>query len=442
MKVFLQSLGCDKNLVDAEHMTALLSKAGIGLTDDPAEAEVLLVNTCCFIGDAKEESIQAILDLAQEKREDQALVVCGCLAERYREEIPSELPEVDAMFGTASWTQVVSVVKEAAAGKRREEFLPLSTPERSAPRRLTVPGSHYGYLKIAEGCDRHCTYCVIPSVRGPYRSVPAEELVAEARSLVSQGAREVILVAQETTIYGKDVPGSKGLPDLLRRLSEIEDLSWIRLLYCYPEAVTEELLSEIRDNPKVCDYLDVPVQHIADPILKAMGRGVTGREIEEKIRLIRETVPGIALRTTLMTGFPGETEEDHQALLSFVKRTDFDRLGVFCYSREEGTAADTMEPQVPEEVKERRREELMEAASAGSLRRNEKLIGQVLPVLVEGFLPDEGAYAARSYRDAPEVDGLVFFESERELLTGEMRRVRIREAGPYDLWGSYYEPAE
>lgn len=438
MKILFVSLGCDKNLVDSEVMLGLLTRRGFSLTDDEREADVIVINSCSFIGDAKEESIETILEMAKQKEAGRckALIVAGCLAERYQKEILSELPEIDGVVGTTAYDQIVEAVEEVLAGHvpYRAFYSIDKTPKRTAPRVVTT-GGYYAFLKIAEGCDKRCTYCVIPQVRGRYRSVPLEDLVAEAEELCRGGVRELILVAQETTLYGVDLYGKKMLPELLRRLAKISSLVWIRIQYCYPEEITEELVQVIREEPKVCSYLDIPIQHASDRILKRMGRRTTRADLTGRIQYLREQVPGIALRTTLISGFPGETEEDHQCLLEFVEEMEFDRLGVFAYSQEENTPAAQMPDQVPENVKEARRQEIMELQQEISLARSESLVGETLLVMIEGKLPEENAYVGRTYRDAPGVDGYIFIQTDRDLLSGDFAWVRVTGALEYDLMG-------
>ncbi len=437
MKVCLISLGCDKNLVDSEYMMGLLHDAGHTFTDAEEEAEAIIVNSCCFIGDAKQESIETILRMARYRESGalKKLIVTGCLAERYTGEILSELPEVDAVLGTTSY-EALAAALEAEHGfveKRPLTYLPL--PETT---RMGSAGGYVSYLKIAEGCDKHCTYCVIPGVRGRYRSVPMERLVSEAEALVLQGARELILVAQETTLYGTDLYGKKSLPELLRKLCGIEDLSWIRILYCYPEEITDELVQVMKEEPKICKYLDLPIQHASDRILKAMGRKTTRAEITERIAKLREAIPGIALRTSLIVGFPGETEEDLEELTSFLSEVRLERVGVFTYSKEEGTPAARMKPQIPKRTKEQRRRKVMLLQQQISAEKCEALKGGVEQVLVEGYLPEEEVYIGRTYRDAPGVDGNVFFPSDSSFLSGDIISVYITEAKEYDLIGEVY----
>lgn len=437
MKILFVSLGCDKNLVDSETMIGLLSRAGYCFTDDETEAEIIIVNTCCFIGDAKEESIQTILNMARLKEEGscKVLLAAGCLAQRYKDEIRTEIPELDGVLGTASYDGIVSMVEQTLAGKSYEKFESIDRRMDIVPGRVVTTGGHYAFLKIAEGCDKHCTYCVIPSVRGRYRSVPMEQLVAEARELADKGVRELILVAQETTLYGTDLYGHKALPELLRRLCAISGLYWIRLQYCYPEEITQELIDVIREEPKICHYIDMPVQHASDRILKRMGRRTNQAELKERIAHIREEIPDICLRTTLISGFPGETEEDHEELMAFVDECEFDRLGVFAYSQEEDTPAASMPDQVPEEIKEERRDEIMELQQEIAFDKCADMEGRVLDVMIEGKVADENAYVGRTYMDAPGVDGLIFVQTMTELMTGDFVRVRVTGALEYDLMG-------
>lgn len=436
IQILFVSLGCDKNLVDSEMMLGLLQDKGYGITSDEKEADVAVVNTCCFIHDAKEESIETIIELGQLKKGRlKALIVTGCLAQRYHEEIRQELPEVDAVLGSGDIAAIVEAVEEVLAGQAFEQVSDPDGQPLYFGRRLTTPGTFMGYLKLAEGCDKHCTYCIIPKIRGRYRSVPMEELLSQAEELVENGISELCLVAQETTLYGVDLYGEKKLPELLRKLSEIAGLKWIRLLYCYPEEITEELIKEIRDNPKVCHYLDMPIQHCEDSVLKRMGRRTTKTALKERILQLRELIPDMVLRTTLITGFPGETEEDHRNMLEFVDEMEFDRLGVFSYSAEEGTPAYDFPDQVPEETKERWRDELMELQQEVSRDRNRQRIGQTLPVVVDGYLYEDQMYVCRSYMDAPEIDGCVFVASKEELMTGAFIEVTITGCNEYDLIG-------
>ncbi|MCI8464984.1 MAG: 30S ribosomal protein S12 methylthiotransferase RimO [Lachnospiraceae bacterium] len=437
MKILFVSLGCDKNLVDSEEMLGLLCAAGYEFTDDETEADVIVVNTCCFIGDAKEESIHTILEMAGQKETGrcQVLIAAGCLAQRYKEEVLTEIPEVDGILGTASCDKIVAVVEETLKGKRKMALEDLGRSRKKTGSRVVTTGGHYAYLKIAEGCDKHCTYCVIPSVRGAYRSIPMEELLKEARELAERGVRELILVAQETTLYGTDLYREKRLPALLKELAKISGIYWIRLLYCYPEEITDELIETVKTEKKVCHYMDIPIQHASDRILKRMGRRTNRAEITDRIRKIREEIPDMAIRTTMITGFPGETEEDLEELLDFVDEMEFERLGVFPYSQEEGTPAAVMERQIPEEKKLTRREEIMELQQEISLAKGEAMIGRKLEVFIEGKVADEEAYVGRTYMDAPGVDGYIFVNTSLELMSGMFVRAKVTGALEYDLIG-------
>lgn len=440
MKILYVSLGCDKNLVDTEMMLGLLRRKGYSFTDDESEADIVVVNTCCFIGDAKEESINTLLEMAELKDSGQikALIAAGCLAQRYREEIQKEIPQVDAIIGTDAIAEITDAVREVLEGNGRNHYgKPGSVPVVLRDRVLTT-GGHYAYLKIAEGCNKQCTYCIIPKVRGSYRSVPVEELVGQAKQLAEQGVRELILVAQETTLYGVDLYGKKNLPELLRELAKISGIYWIRILYCYPEEITEELIETIAQEPKVCHYLDIPIQHAADDVLKRMGRRTHQDELRQQIFRLRERIPDICLRTTLISGFPGETEEDFGELYRFVNEMEFDRLGVFTYSQEEDTKAADMPDQINEEVKEFRRDELMELQQAISFEKAENMVGRVLEVMVEGKVADEDVYVTRTYRDAPGVDGYLFLNTTAVLMTGDFVRVLVTDYNEYDLIGEMY----
>jgi ribosomal protein S12 methylthiotransferase len=437
VQILFVSLGCDKNLVDSEVMLGLLQEKGYAITNEEKEADVAVINTCCFIHDAKEESIENIIEVGKLKKTGKlkALIVTGCLAQRYKDEILSELPEVDAILGTTSTESIVEAVEEALTGKGYQHFDDVDYLTPSHEKRVITSGTHMGYLKIAEGCNKRCTYCIIPKVRGNYRSVPMEDLLAQARFLVSNGIKELCIVAQETTLYGVDIYGEKRLPQLLRKLSEIEELEWIRLLYCYPEEITEELIAEIRDNPKVCHYIDMPLQHSENNILKRMGRRTTKEEITQTINRIRQEIPDIVLRTSLITGFPGETKEDHEALLAFVDEMEFNRLGVFTYSPEEDTPAAEFDNQVSEDIKDQWREEIMALQQEVSYDLNATMVGKTLKVIVEGYLYKEQMYLCRSYMDAPEIDGCVFVASEEEMLSGDFVEVKITDFNEYDLIG-------
>ena len=441
MKIVFVSLGCDKNLVDTEMMLGLLREKGYSFTDDETEADIAVVNSCCFMGDAKEESIQTILELAQLKESGQlkALVVTGCLAQRYASDIRSEIPEVDAVVGTTAIEDIVAAVEGAVAGKKPDFFRELSSAPARVKDRVLTTGGHYAYLKIAEGCDKHCTYCVIPKVRGPYRSVPMEELTEQAERLAEAGVKELILVAQETTLYGLDLYGEKSLHLLLRRLAQIPGIFWIRILYCYPEEITDELIEVIRTEPKICHYLDIPVQHASDPVLRRMGRRTDQARLRSQIGKLRERIPDICLRTTLISGFPGETQEDFEELYRFVNEMEFDRLGVFAYSQEEDTPAADMQPQVPEEVKCSRRDELMELQQAIAFEKAEEMIGRKLYVCVEGKVAEEDVYVTRTYKDAPGVDGFLFLRTSAALMTGDFVKVCVTDCNEYDLIGEICE---
>ncbi len=438
MNVLFISLGCDKNLVDTEKMLSLLEREGYNFTDDEYEADIIVINTCCFIGDAKEESVNTILEAAELKTEGRlkALIVTGCMAERYKNEIFEEIPEVDAILGTASYEKIADAIREVLKGKSVAEFDSIDSPVSPETDRIVTTGGHYAYLKIAEGCDKRCTYCIIPYLRGHYRSVPIEQLLKEARQLVDEGVKELILVAQETTLYGTDLYGEKRLPELLKRLAAIDGLRWIRLQYCYPEEITDELIETIKTEDKVCDYLDIPIQHASDNILRRMGRKTSNAEIRDLIAKLRREIPDIVLRTTMISGFPGETEEDHEMLLDFVDDMEFDRLGVFTYSREEDTPAASFPDQIPEELKEERRDEIMELQQEIAFDKNVDMIGKTFEVIIEGRLVDEdGVYVGRTYMDSPEVDGMIFVNTDLELMTGDFINVRVTKASGYDLIG-------
>ncbi len=472
MKILFVSLGCDKNLVDSEVMLGILRDKGFTFTDDESEADVVVVNTCCFIQDAKEESIEVLLRMGELKSTGKAkvLIAAGCLAQRYREELRREIPEVDAIVGTTAMEDIAAAVEEALAGQGKDHYREAgdSDVNRRSDRndydsdadvipgiaeadgacdksvidglpatsdRVLTTGGHYAYLKIAEGCDKHCTYCVIPKVRGSYRSVPMENLVAEASKLAEGGVKELILVAQETTLYGVDLYGQKKLPELLRRLAKISGIYWIRILYCYPEEITEELIAVIAAEPKICHYLDIPIQHISGNVLKRMGRRTNQEELRRMIAKLRERIPNICLRTTLISGFPGETQDDFEELYRFVNEMEFDRLGVFTYSREEDTPAAGMPGQVAESVKKSRRDELMELQQAVAFEKAQDMVGRVLTVMVEGKAADEDVYVTRTYRDAPNVDGYLFLNTGVRLMTGDFVKVRVTDSNGYDLIG-------
>ncbi|WP_022760069.1 30S ribosomal protein S12 methylthiotransferase RimO [Butyrivibrio sp. AD3002] len=468
MKILFVSLGCDKNRVDSEVMLGMLSQRGHEFTDDEEIAEAAVVNTCCFIGDAKEESINTIIELGEYRKSGKykALIVTGCLAERYREEVLKEIPEVDRILGTASMEHIVDAL-DGVLAENGQEPSDVETSENTSSmrriyldslekkpignqKRVQTTGGQYNYLKIAEGCNKNCTYCVIPKVRGKYRSVPMEELIEGAKALVNQGVTEIILVAQETTLYGVDLYGKKMLPELLHKLCEIEDLKWIRIMYCYPEEITDELIQTIKNEPKVCNYLDIPLQSGSDHILKLMGRATTRAAIAERISYIRSQIPDICLRTTLIAGFPGETEADHEESLSFIKEMKFDRLGCFAYSQEEETVAGEMADQLSQEVKESRRDDIMEAQQEIAFNAAKDRIGQVVSAVIEGRIADDdddeydgSTYVARTYMDAPDVDGYLFIMNvPYDLMSGQFVDVLITGSNDYDLIGELTEGKE
>lgn len=437
MKLLCISLGCDKNLVDTEMMLGLLNRDGYTFTDDEQEADVIVINTCCFINDAKEESVNTILEMAELKKTGQckALIVTGCLAQRYKQEIIDEIPEVDGILGTSTYDEISHVLKEALEGHPTACFHDLNLLPKVETERVITTGGYYAFLKIAEGCDKHCTYCIIPSLRGSYRSVPMEQLVKEATSLAEKGIKELILVAQETTLYGVDLYGEKSLPGLLRELCRISGIQWIRIQYCYPEEITNDLIQTIREEEKICNYLDIPIQHAEDKILKRMGRRTNQAQLKEMIARLRKEIPDMALRTTLISGFPGETEEDHETLMEFVDEMEFERLGVFAYSAEEDTPAAGFPYQVPQEEKERRRDEIMELQQEIAFEHSETMIGRELEVLIEGKVADENAYVGRTYMDAPNVDGFIFINTDLELMSGDFVKAKVTGALEYDLIG-------
>ena len=437
MKVLFISLGCDKNLADSEEMLGLLTGKGHEIVDSEEEAEVIVINTCCFIHDAKEESVENILEMAEYKKAGtcKVLIVTGCMAQRYKEEIIQEIPEVDAVLGTTSYMDILKAIDEACEGRHFQKFRDINELPEDSGRRVLTTGGHYGYLKIAEGCDKHCTYCIIPSLRGRFRSVPQERLIAQAEHMAEQGVKELILVAQETTMYGTDLYGKKTLHLLMKELCKIKGIRWIRVLYCYPEEIYDELIQVMKEEKKICHYLDLPIQHASDRILKRMGRRTTRAQLTAIIEKLRKEIPDIVLRTTLITGFPGETEVDHQEVMEFVDEMEFDRLGAFTYSPEEGTPAETMEGQIPEEVKEERRDEIMELQQEISLEKGNDRIGQELLVMIEGKVSGESAYIARTYGDAPKVDGYIFVQTGELLMTGDFAKVRVTGALEYDLIG-------
>ena len=436
-KVLFISLGCDKNLADSEEMLGMLVENGYTLTNDETEAEVIVVNTCAFIHDAKEESINSILEMARYKTEGvlKALLVTGCLAQRYKEEIIEEIPEVDAVLGTTSFGDIIKALDKVFEGKRYLEFKDINALTEISKKRVLTTGGYYGYLKIAEGCDKRCTYCIIPKLRGNYRSIPMEQLISQAEYLAEQGVRELILVAQETTVYGKDIYQEKCLHKLLKELCKIPGIQWIRILYCYPEEIYPELIQTMKEEKKICHYLDLPIQHCSDKILKKMGRRTTKQELIDIVTFLRKEIPDIVLRTTLITGFPGETEEDHEELMEFIDTMEFDRLGVFTYSAEEDTPAANMPNQIEEEVKQDRQAELMELQQEISIDKGNDKIGTCVEVMIEGKVADENAYLGRTYGDAPNVDGYIFINTDTELMSGDFARVHVTGALEYDLIG-------
>lgn len=437
MKILFISLGCDKNLVDTEVMLGMLASRGYEMTNDEQEADIIVINTCCFIHDAKEESIQNILDMAEYKKNGsaKALIVTGCMAERYRQEILEEIPEVDEVLGTTAYDRILDAVDAALAGQHEVMTANLDALPLPETKRLVTTGGHFAYLKIAEGCDKHCTYCIIPKIRGNFRSVPMERLLKEAQDLAEQGVKELILVAQETTLYGKDLYGEKSLPKLLRELCKISGIRWIRILYCYPEEITDELIQVMKEEPKICHYLDLPIQHANDTILKRMGRRTSKQELIDIVQKLRKEIPDICLRTTLITGFPGETQEQHEEVMEFIDTLEFDRLGAFTYSPEEDTPAATFEDQIDEEVKEDRQADIMELQQEIAFDKAEDMIGREVLVMIEGKVADENAYVGRTYRDAPNVDGLIFINTDVELISGDFAKVKVTGALDYDLIG-------
>ena len=437
MKILFISLGCDKNLVDTEVMLGMLASRGYEMTNDEQEADIIVINTCCFIHDAKEESIQNILEMAEYKKNGsaKALIVTGCMAERYRQEILDEIPEVDEVLGTTAYDRILDAVDAALAGQHEVMTADLDALPLPETKRLVTTGGHFAYLKIAEGCDKHCTYCIIPKIRGNFRSVPMERLLKEAQDLAEQGVKELILVAQETTLYGKDLYGEKSLPKLLRELCKISGIRWIRILYCYPEEITDELIQVMKEEPKICHYLDLPIQHANDTILKRMGRRTSKQELINIVQKLRKEIPDICLRTTLITGFPGETQEQHEEVMEFIDTLEFDRLGAFTYSPEEDTPAATFEDQIDEEVKEDRQADIMELQQEIAFDKAEDMIGREVLVMIEGKVADENAYVGRTYRDAPNVDGLIFINTDVELISGDFAKVKVTGALDYELIG-------
>lgn len=435
MKILFISLGCDKNLVDSEVMLGLINQKGYVMTNDETEADIIVVNTCCFINDAKEESITTILEMAELKKTAnlKALIVTGCLAQRYKKEIQDEIPEVDGIIGTSSYENIVKVIEEALEGKTNVCLTDINISPEIESKRVLTTGGYYSYLKIAEGCDKCCTYCIIPKLRGKFRSIPMERLINEARSLAEQGVKELMLVAQETTLYGVDLYGEKSLPKLLKELCKIEGIEWIRILYCYPEEITDELIQVMKEEEKICNYLDMPIQHASDHVLKRMARRTNRQELIDIVTKLRREIPDIALRTTLITGFPGETQQDHESLLDFVDQMEFDRLGVFTYSPEEDTPAASMADQIEEEVKLQRKDELMQLQQEIAFDHAADMVGRKLRVMIEGRIPEDNVYIGRTYMDAPNIDGYIFVEASGELMSGDFVTVEVTGAKDYDL---------
>ena len=437
MKIMFISLGCDKNLVDTEEMLGLLKSAGHEFTDDEKEAEVIVINSCCFIGDAKEESINTIIEMGRlkETAKCKGLIVAGCLAQRYKDEIEAELPEVVVILGTTSYDNIISAVEQIEKGNKAKYIDDINRLVKVETDRIVTTGGHYAHLKIAEGCDKRCTYCVIPYVRGGYRSVPMDILIERAKTLAEKGVKELILVAQETTMYGVDLYGKKMLPELLRELCKIAGLYFIRIMYCYPEEMDDELIKVIKEEDKICNYLDIPIQHASDNILKRMGRRTNNEQIRNIIGKLRKEIPDIKIRTTLITGFPGETQEDHEELMRFVDDMEFDRLGVFTYSPEEGTPAAGFEDQIDENIKEDRRDEVMTLQQEIAFDKAQDMIGEELLVMIEGKIPDENAYVGRTYMDSPGIDGNIFITTDEQLMSGDFCKVKVTGALEYDLIG-------
>lgn len=443
MNILMVSLGCDKNLCDSEAMLGLLAKHNYNITNDEQEADAIIVNTCSFIKDAMEESVNTVLEMAKLKQQNlKYLIVTGCMAQRFKDEIFDEIPEIDACLGTSSFDKILDVIEELKARDGIEDAEEISVYDDidrlatiTESNKVITSGTFMGYLKIAEGCDKFCTYCVIPHIRGHYRSVPMEQLLKEAEYMASQGIEELVLVAQETTCYGKDLYGEKRLHVLVRELAKIDGIKWIRLMYCYPEEIYDELIDCFKEEPKLLHYIDMPMQHSEDAILKRMGRRTDCASIEAVIGKLREAAPDIVIRTSLIAGFPGETQEEHEALMAFLDEQELDRVGVFTYSREDGTPAATFENQIDEETAEQWRNEIMELQQEISLDKNETFVGKIMQVIIEGYSSDDDVYVGRTYRDAPGVDGLVFVNCDYELMSGQIVDVRINEVGPYDMIG-------
>ena len=438
--VAFTSLGCDKNRVDSEVMLGILKKAGYTPVAEERDADIIVVNTCCFIQDALEESIETILELAKYKAEGRCkgLIVAGCLSQRYREEFFQELPEVDAILSTGAYEEIVQAAERILEGEKEfviEEDIDHKMDEEHSKLRVLSTAGYYAYLKISEGCDNHCTYCIIPKLKGKHRSRTMESLVEEAQLLAKQGVKELIIVAQDTSIYGRDLYGKPMLHELLRRLCDVDGIAWIRLLYCYPETLTDETIQVMAEEPKICHYIDIPIQHGSDTVLKKMGRKTNQAELKERIGALRKAMPDMAIRTTLIVGFPQESEEEFRELLDFVEEMQFERLGVFTYSQEEGTAAARMDGQIDEDVKQERKDQVMALQKDISAKYCQKFVGKTVRVLVEGKLPEDEMYCGRTVQDAPDIDGMVFFRAEEAPLSGDFVTVKITEAIDYDLIG-------
>lgn len=435
MKLYFVSLGCDKNLVDSEHMLADI-QTEYEIIDDPEEADIAIVNTCAFIKDAKEESINTILELAELKKENlKYLIITGCLAQRYYNDLKGLIPEIDGFLGISAFSNILDDLKRISDKEKFFDIPDINEEQHASGKRFLNPPFHFSYLKIAEGCDKKCTYCSIPSIRGSYRSIPMEELVKEAEYLAENYVKELILVAQETTVYGVDLYEKKSLTELVEKLSKIEGIEWIRLMYCYPEEIDDDLIKLIKNNKKVVHYLDIPIQHASDRILQKMGRRTSKKDIVNLIKKLRKQIPDISLRTSLITGFPTETEEEFEELCDFVKEIRFDRLGVFTYSKEENTPAASFKPQIKESIKKQRQKAIMKIQKEISLERNASFVSKELDVIIEGYNSEEGFYSARMYADAPDIDGCVFIESDENYLSGTFLKVRITDYSEYDLIG-------
>ena len=435
MKIYFVSLGCDKNLVDSEHMLADISTE-YEIVDEVGKADIAIVNTCAFIKDAKEESIDTILDLAKYKDDNlKYLLITGCLAQRYSEDLKDLIPEIDGFVGISGIPNILTDLKRISGKEKIFDLPDINNKQHASGKRFLNPPFHYSYLKIAEGCDKKCTYCSIPSIRGNYRSVPMEELVKEAEFLAKNCVKELILVAQETTVYGLDLYKKKSLVELVEKLSSIEGIEWIRLMYCYPEEIDDDLIELIKNNPKVVKYLDIPIQHSSDRILQKMGRRTSKKDIVDLLKKLRKEIPRISLRTSLITGFPTESDEEFEELCDFVKKAKFDRLGVFTYSKEENTPAAKFKPQIKENIKKQRQKKIMEIQREISLKRNKSFVSKVFDAIIDGYDSNEGYYTARIYADAPDIDGCVFVESDEKYLSGEFIKVKISDYSEYDLIG-------